>query len=96
MTRVDCDECLNGAQLLRDGTVGSHYRIQRGVREKCEGAGRRYAPHLGYFKVIKRGTGRAADLWHCQCRCGQQKVAATYDELEVWHNAHGRAQDGAA
>jgi hypothetical protein len=89
--RVDCDQCFNVAPLLKDGTVGVHYCTRNGIRQKCEYVGRRYAFHMGAFKVIERGPDRVATLWHCECRCGEMKTGSDYESVEAWHNEHYRS-----
>ncbi len=87
-TKAECDHCYRVAPIRQDGTYGVHYCTVNGMRQRCEHVGKRYAFHMGTFRVIERGPDRVATLWHCECRCGEMKTGPTYESVEQWHADH--------
>src|SRR5438093_172355 len=89
--RAECDECGKQVRIRQDGTVGKHSYRQHGRDVECRLSGKRYAFHMGEFRVIKRDANGIATLWLCECRCGETETAPEYKPLEQWHDEHGRA-----
>ena len=87
-TKAECDHCGHKVRILADGTIGQHQYRRHGQKIRCDHSGRRYAFHMGTFRVVSRAPGGKATLWLVECRCGEAKTGPTHDDVETWHAGH--------
>jgi hypothetical protein len=87
-TKAECDHCGLKVRIREDGTVAPHHYTRNRLKVECEHSGRRYAFHMGTFRVVARYTDGKAALWLVECRCGEAQTGPTYDVVEAWHAEH--------
>lgn len=80
--RVECDRCGIKVRLRADDTYPPHGWTRRSVHHECTHGGKRYARHMGEFRVIERDQNGIGTKWLAQCRCGRAWTGAEYDEVE--------------
>lgn len=105
--RVECDHCGYKVYLNEDGTYRDHestsYRVDHNFRrimatkttKQCENSGKRYAFHMGTFRVIERQPNGKAITWIAECRCGESWTAPDYDSAEAPWAEHNKAERAA-
>ena len=89
--QVECDHCGLKVRLRQDGTYSEHGWKRHGVFNRCEKSGKRYAFHMGEFRVIERDAKGVGTKWLAECRCGLGWTGAEYDEAEARWLAHKAA-----
>lgn len=88
VVKVECDHCGHRVRIREDGTVGVHRYTHNRQKVECEHSGRRYAFHMGTFRVERRGPDGKGILWLVECRCGEARTGATHEDVVSWHAGH--------
>lgn len=86
--KVECDHCGMKVRLLKDGTYSEHGWKRHGVFNRCEKSLRKYAFHMGEFRIIQRDANGKGITWLAECRCGEGWTGPEYEDVESQWSAH--------